>query len=789
MSFEAEVVYTALSTNRFPYAADVSESTCIAFGSGKLIGLWDPSNPGDVGVFKTLSGHGGLVTSVRFLTNEVLVSGDDSGYLFLWRSQSREEWNIVQKIQAHGHSISCITSLHGFVVTGSSDSSLKVWTVTDSLEHIQTIRLGGKYPIAVALSSLPGSTARVLAVSGTDRNIQLWVKSSNEFIRSATLPGHEDWIRSLAFKSPTIPGDALLLASGSQDGAIRLWKILPVTNNRMTAPQTDSNILSDDLLNAFEDSLGDIRDNEDDNRQISLKRYTISIADDIKFSVTFDALLVGHEAGITRLSWQRPLDDSPPTLMSTSTDSSVILWSPSSSLHGSSEDSSIWMNRQRFGDIGGQRLGGFVGGLWGCGDRDLFAWGWSGGWRRWHSESTNSWVEKGAITGHVGPAKTLSWSPCGAYCLTVGQALLTDQTTRIHGSVPGPGKSRSVWHEISRPQVHGYDMIGAEFLDDLRFVSIGDEKVARVFEAPRGFVDTVEALQIFSFTQEEHNRPEAANVPPLGLSNKAVTQDNVGLTSDTYLRRPFDGELASSTLWPELEKIYGHGYESISLTVSSSRHLIATVCKSTTPEHAGIRLYNTTDWRPVGNPLMGHTLTVTRIAFSPNDKYILSVSRDRSWRIHTLDETTGVYLPSAHDKTHGRIIWDCAWSPKGTLFATASRDKTVKIWGASEAGAWSLSTTLKMNEAATAVDFKERVDGRLLLAIGLETGSIVLYSLEDSKTWTSVGTIDQNKAHIAQINRLSFRPSIKDTTGNDNPLYLGTCSDDGAIRVLLLQEV
>jgi hypothetical protein len=46
-------------------------------------------------------------------------------------------------------------------------------------------------------------------------------------------------------------------------------------------------------------------------------------------------------------------------------------------------------------------------------------------------------------------------------------------------------------------------MIGAEFLDDLKFVSIGDEKVARVFEAPRGFVDTVEALQIFSFAQDE----------------------------------------------------------------------------------------------------------------------------------------------------------------------------------------------------------------------------------------------------------------------------------------------
>lgn len=26
-------------------------------------------------------------------------------------------------------------------------------------------------------------------------------------------------------------------------------------------------------------------------------------------------------------------------------------------------------------------------------------------------------------------------------------------------------------------------------------------------------------------------------------------------------RRPFEGELAATTLWPEVEKVFGHGYE------------------------------------------------------------------------------------------------------------------------------------------------------------------------------------------------------------------------------------
>lgn len=44
-----------------------------------------------------------------------------------------------------------------------------------------------------------------------------------------------------------------------------------------------------------------------------------------------------------------------------------------------------------------------------------------------------------------------------------------------------------------------------------------------------------------------------------------------------------------------------------------------------------VRLYDTTSWKLVGEPISGHTLTITRIAFSPDDRMILSVSRDRSW--------------------------------------------------------------------------------------------------------------------------------------------------------------
>lgn len=98
----ASVAYISASTNRHNHAADVSSESLIAFGSSKLVALWDTSvciffskNEGflqelsqdsnDRGVSETLPGHEGLVTCVLFIENTLLLSADDKGVLKLWR--------------------------------------------------------------------------------------------------------------------------------------------------------------------------------------------------------------------------------------------------------------------------------------------------------------------------------------------------------------------------------------------------------------------------------------------------------------------------------------------------------------------------------------------------------------------------------------------------------------------------------------------------------------------------------------------------------------------------------
>ena len=82
------------------------------------------------------------------------------------------------------------------------------------------------------------------------------------------------------------------------------------------------------------------------------------------------------------------------------------------------------------------------------------------------------------------------------------------------------------------------------------------------------------------------------------------------------------------------------------IAASHSGRYIATSCRATSPEHAGIKLYDTTSWQQFGKTLIGHQLTITRIAFSNDDKYILSVSRDRTWHLFEASDGTSL-LPAS----------------------------------------------------------------------------------------------------------------------------------------------
>jgi WD40 repeat protein len=116
----------------------------------------------------------------------------------------------------------------------------------------------------------------------------------------------------------------------------------------------------------------------------------------------------------------------------------------------------------------------------------------------------------------------------------------------------------------------------------------------------------------------------------------------------------------------------------IAIAASHDGSMVASTCRASNAEHAVVRVHSTATWDPIGLPLSGHTLTITRVAFSSDDQRILSVSRDRGWRVFKRDpEGEGFALEAEDQRAHSRMILDAAWGDG--MFTTASRDKTVRL--------------------------------------------------------------------------------------------------------------
>ncbi|WWC89777.1 uncharacterized protein L201_004703 [Kwoniella dendrophila CBS 6074] len=838
--------YISIGSNRSSSCAAITENGLLAFGSGKLLSLWDTESNENQGIWKTLPGHQGKITTVKLLLEEEkFISGDTNGEIIIWSKKTRssekkndndEEWKLERKWIAHEKSsISALgVSPNGIILSGGSDSTIKIWNIeqnkkeNDQPQEIQSIDLKGKLPLDIELSYLPESKALILAVGATDKKIRIYTLSpNNEFIHLLSLEGHEDWVRCLSFTSyPSLTDSSkkdLFLASGSQDNYIRLWRISPLAEQ--SPQEKEKQVEKDDkqkegldLLDEFERRL-----NGEGSGQISTKAHVMAVQDgnkSLRYNITLEALLVGHESGLTNVHWSPPSastssSSESPLLLSTAADNSLIIWVPSTLSSPSSTDG-IWVPEHRFGAIGGRGLS-FYGAIWGKDGNSVMAGGWNGGWERWVKSSSNptddgeeeeeedTWIVKNGTNGHYGDVQSIAWDPKGDYLISVG----SDQTSRIHAesSIPSTSSgstSKSRWAEIARPQIHGYDMTDISWISPLRFVSSADEKVARVFDAPEGFVESLRTLGVSENSKnQEGQRPKGATVPPLGLSNRALQKapavtdkiEKEGMNeaiisiSHTLTSLPTEEELATSTLWPEIEKIYGHGYELVCVSTSFDGTLIATSSKSTNLEHSGIRIYSSeNNFESFGNVLKGHSLTVTRIQFSPlNNDLILSCSRDRSWRLFKLDPQQNTYQSFVDfEKAHSRMILDCCFAnDSNDLFVTSSRDKTVKIWIPinSEKTEWKSSEIIRFNDATTSVDLinsNSNSNQGYLLAVGTELGQISIYQLnqdEHSEIHSKeLITLDQSISHVGPVNRLAWR-------NRNGKLQLASCSDDRSVRI------
>lgn len=431
----------------------------------------------------------------------------------------------------------------------------------DGLELLQTLSIGNigsqarteVLPLDIALVRMPGKGDQVLmAIAGTHSKIDLWLGSDkpSSFKPLFSLSGHTDWVRSLDFCTSSLTPSSrptMMLASASQDGTVRLWRLQATDEGseaiRPEVPRPDQDEF-DRLASEIE---GTQRQEDRDEANITTRAQTFFSGDSKRWQVKLDALLFGHEGWVTGLRWAPPdcaRREQAAALLTSSADNSVILWAPSSSLSSSSSSftsghfpsfeeaeldtkatkDDIWVAAHRFGELGG--TGSAANGMYGAAWKPqatsenpaVMAHGYGGAIHIWSKEKggpVSDWQPRPAKGGHFASASSVRWEPRGDYLISGG----LDKTTRLHGRfrerLPNPmlstskqhgsqrrddenAKEQSSWHEIARPQTHGYEIVGLSWLSRLMFASAGGEKIVRVFEAPQGFVDSAVNLATVS---------------------------------------------------------------------------------------------------------------------------------------------------------------------------------------------------------------------------------------------------------------------------------------------------
>jgi WD40 repeat protein len=137
---------------------------------------------------------------------------------------------------------------------------------------------------------------------------------------------------------------------------------------------------------------------------------------------------------------------------------------------------------------------------------------------------------------------------------------------------------------------------------------------------------------------------------------------------------------------PAIGAVQGHSDIVTSIAFSPDGTLLASAGAD-----LSILLWDTTTWEQVGDPILGHQPgtdceisfewhcpgEISSLAFSPDGSILASAGRDMTVRLW--DPSTGESINEPL-MGHEDGISDIAFSPDGTLLASASEDQTVRLW-------------------------------------------------------------------------------------------------------------
>ena len=171
-----------------------------------------------------------------------------------------------------------------------------------------------------------------------------------------------------------------------------------------------------------------------------------------------------------------------------------------------------------------------------------------------------------------------------------------------------------------------------------------------------------------------------------------------------------------------------------------------------------VRIFNTSDTQqnlnyvlqkltPLQHTFTGHRGSVLSVAFSPNNNLLATASKDRSVRIWDLNTKAQVGKLTGHHKE----VLSVAFSPNGKIIATGGKDSTIIFWDT--ATFKSIGPSLKAHDFQVwSLAFSP--NGKYLASGSYDT-NIIIWNVE---TMAELGRFEQHKKTVKS---LAFSPDSK----------------------------
>ena len=114
---------------------------------------------------------------------------------------------------------------------------------------------------------------------------------------------------------------------------------------------------------------------------------------------------------------------------------------------------------------------------------------------------------------------------------------------------------------------------------------------------------------------------------------------------------------------------------------------------------------------------------------------------------------------------------------------TCARDRTVKLWTFdNESDDYKLVDSVKHDKPVTAVSvYPKLIDGKIIVAAGLEDGSVFLYNFVNSK-FELLSTLEERITPADKVTRLRWS-----TWTENGKLLLAASSSDASTRVFSVE--